>query len=389
MTRNKSRSTSHTGRETLRYLDELHKLDYSFKSGRILGSMCTQPHPLAVKAYMKFLSTNLGDPELFPGAMKMEAGLIGFISSLLHAPESSSGLVVSGGTEGNITSMWIAKKLTNKKEIIVPESAHFSFRKVASLMDMKLVDAPLNKDYTVDVSKVKKMINSRTAAVIGVAGSTTLGTVDNIEELSKICYDEDIFLHVDAAFGGYVIPFMKQLGYKVRDFDFSLKGVSTISVDAHKMGCSVIPLGMLIVRDKRWIDLISVDSPYISIKRQAGILGTRSGGPVAAAYALTRYLGVKGYTRIVKQCLDNTKYMEGLITSIGLRLVTKPTMNVLGVRLNKLSTITDMLSREGWRVNKIESLSCIRIVVMPHVTRKVIDEFIPMLRRICSEVGEI
>ncbi|MEM0493511.1 MAG: pyridoxal-dependent decarboxylase, partial [Candidatus Thermoplasmatota archaeon] len=209
------------------------------------------------------------------------------------------------------------------------------------------------------------------------------------EELSEICQEEEVFLHVDAAFGGYVIPFLKRLGYNTPDFDFILKGVSSLSIDAHKMGCSVIPLGMVIVRDKEWIDQISVDSPYISVKRQAGILGTRSGGPVAAAYALARYLGVEGYTKIVEKCLSNTRYLEGLITDIGLNLVVKPTMNVLGVRLNRLSRITDMLSENGWRVNKIESLSCIRIVVMPHVTKRVIDEFIPVLRRICREVGEI
>ena len=110
-------------------LDKFGERDFTFASGRIIGSMCTQPHPIAKKAYMKFLETNLGDPELFPGTKEIESKLISFISNLLNVPKNSGGQIVSGGTEGNITAMWIAKQLTGKKEIIIPESAHFSFQK--------------------------------------------------------------------------------------------------------------------------------------------------------------------------------------------------------------------------------------------------------------------
>jgi tyrosine decarboxylase/aspartate 1-decarboxylase len=207
--------------------------------------------------------------------------------------------------------------------------------------------------------------------------------------LSDVCLDENIFLHVDAAFGGYVIPFLKELNYKVPDFDFQLKAVSSISIDAHKMGYSAIPLGTLLIRDKTWLDEISVDSPYISSKKQAGIPGTRSGGPVAAAYAVSRYLGKEGYRKLVENCMDITHYAQEKLNDIGLELVTKPTMNVLGVKLKKLSEVVDKLSEYGWKVNKIDRLSCIRIVIMPQITKEIIDEFIPVLRKVCVEVGEL
>ena len=101
-------------------LNKYRNLDFTFASGQILGSMCTQPHPIAKEAYFKFLETNLGDPELFPGTKTIENKLIAFISDLLNAPKNSAGQIVSGGTEGNINAMWLAKRLTNKKEIIVP-----------------------------------------------------------------------------------------------------------------------------------------------------------------------------------------------------------------------------------------------------------------------------
>jgi len=373
----------------LKELKSFQNKDYTFSGGHILGSMCTQPHPIAKEAYIKFLETNLGDPELFPGSKEIESKLISFIMNLLNAPKTATGLICSGGTESNITTIWIAKKLTKKKEIIIPESAHFSFEKIKSLMDIKLVQIPLNRDYLMDITKLKKMINKDTAAIIGIAGSTELGTIDSIPELSEICINENIFLHIDAAFGGFVIPFLKQLNNNIPNFDFLLKGVSSISIDAHKMGYSAIPLGILIIRNKKWLDEISVKTPYISSNKQAGLLATRSGGPVAAAYAVSKYLGKEGYKKLIKECMSTTDYTEKKIRNLGLNLVVKPTMNVLGVKLKNPSAVVKKLTMFGWKVNKMERLSAIRIVLMPQITKEIIDDFIPDLEKVCREVGEL
>jgi tyrosine decarboxylase/aspartate 1-decarboxylase len=373
----------------IRELQKLKDKDFTFSKGQILGSMCTQPHPIAKKAYIDFLETNLGDPELFPGTKEIESRLLTFILNLLNAPKNSTGLIGSGGTESNINATWLNKKLNGKKEIIIPESAHFSFDKIRSLMDIDVISIPLDKNYVIDIKKVRKKINKNTAAIIGIAGSTELGTIDPIPDLSDICYDENIFLHVDAAFGGFIIPFMKKLGHDLPDFDFKLKGVSSISIDPHKMGCSAIPIGILVVKDKNWLDNISIDTTYISSKKQAGILATRSGGPVAAAYAVIKYLGEEGYKKIVKRCLNNTKYLEEEIHIIGLEIVTKPVLNVLGISLKNPHRVLNNLTKLGWKVNKMDRLSAIRIVLMPHVTKKAIDKFIPDLIKVCKETGEL
>jgi len=372
-------------------LDELicfQKRDFSFSSGHILGSMCTVPHPIARETYPQFLEANLGDPELCPGTKEIESRYIHFISTLLHAPKTSAGQIVSGGTEGNITAMWIAKQLSGKKEILLPVSAHFSFQKIASLMDMKLVEVPVTNEYIMDVSQLKKRLRRSIAAVVGLAGSTELGTIDPIPEINEICTEEHLFFHVDAAFGGFVIPFLKELRYDVPDFDFRLKGVSSITIDSHKMGYAAIPLGTLVVRKKPWLGSITVDSPYISSDRHVGMLGTRSGAPVAAAYAVARYLGHEGYRKMVASCMEVTRYTIQRLEDIGLALMMKPTMNVLGVRVKKPSLVVKKLSEKGWRVNKVERLSCIRLVLMPQITKQIIDEFIPVLQKTCEEVDE-
>lgn len=385
----KNKNKENKRNKILKELQKYQERDFTFSSGHILGSMCTQPHPIAKEAYIRFLETNLGDPELFQGTREIENKLTSFILNLLNAPKTATGLIGSGGTESNITAVWLAKNLNGKKEVIIPKSAHFSFEKIRSLMDIRLVPIPLNKDYVMNISVLKKKISKDTAAIVGVAGSTELGTIDSIPELSELCIDRNIFLHIDAAFGGFVIPFLKELGYNVTDFDFKLKGVSSISIDAHKMGYSAIPLGALIIRNKKWLDEISVDTPYISSKKQAGILATRSGGPVAAAYAVTKYLGTQGYKNITKNCMNNTRYTEKRIKDIGLNLIIEPTMNVLGVKLRHPAKVTRKLTEYGWKVNKMDRLSAIRIVLMPHVTKGIIDDFIPDLERVCKEFGEI
>ena len=95
----------------LKELDILKNKDFDFSSGKIIGSMCTKPHDISIQGYIKFIDTNLGDPELFPGTYEIEVYLKNFILNLLNAPKLAQGLIVSGGTEGNITAMWLAKKL--------------------------------------------------------------------------------------------------------------------------------------------------------------------------------------------------------------------------------------------------------------------------------------
>lgn len=371
-------------------LESYKKKDFTFSDGHILGSMCNQPHPIAVNAYTTFLETNLGDPALFPGTKKIEEKLLLFIKDLLHTPSSGQGHIVSGGTEGNISAMWIAKQLTHKKEIIVPASAHFSFQKIASLMDMNIKSIPLTRDYTVDLSKLRKEISSETAAVLGIAGSTDLGVIDPIQEIGEICGEEHIFFHVDAAYGGFIIPFLQSLGYDLSRFDFTVNGVSSICLDAHKMGYAAIPLGTLVIRDSSWLDEISVESRCVSSEKQPGILGTRSGGPVAAAYAVTQYLGKKGYQQIMQQCMNLTDYTKKRIQEIGLPLVYEhPPLNILAIKLQNVDDIDEKLTQKGWKVNKMNHLSAIRLVLKPNITKSIIDEFIPQLQKTCEDVGEL
>ena len=91
----------------------------------------------------------------------------------------------------------------------MPESAHFSFTKICNLLNLKPIYAGLDGSFRVDFSSVEKCVSKNTVAIVGTAGTAELGAVDPIEELSRIALEHNVWLHVDAAFGGLVIPFLK------------------------------------------------------------------------------------------------------------------------------------------------------------------------------------
>ena len=230
-------------------LKKIREQDQRYDDGKILCSMCTKPHPIAEKAYQLFLNSNLGDPGLFPGSVQLEKEVINQLATLLHG-ENCVGFIVSGGTEANLLALLAARNMAHvsQPEVVLPESAHFSFTKICNLLNLKPVYAGLDSSFRVDFSSVEKCVNKNTVAIVGTAGTAELGAVDPIEELSQIALEHNVWLHVDAAFGGLVIPFLKNAKFK---FDFNLEAVKSMTVDPHKMGMAAIPAGGIIFRDSQ------------------------------------------------------------------------------------------------------------------------------------------
>ena len=149
--------------EILKELDELHKLDHDYSDGRILGSMCTEAHPFAKEVYCKFLDTNLGDPGLFKGTKRIENEVIKSIGQLLSL-DTAYGNIVTGGTEANIMAIRAARNHARKYkgitdgEIIVPDSAHFSFKKAADMLNLKIVESKLDENYKISLHRELRIL---------------------------------------------------------------------------------------------------------------------------------------------------------------------------------------------------------------------------------------
>ena len=350
---------------------------------RVLSSMCTTPHPIAVEAHKLFIETNLGDPGIFVGTYELESKVIEMLGDLLHN-KRAAGYICSGGTEANIQGIRAARNLGKKERpnIVIPKSAHFSFEKIGDILGVEIRRAGLDEDYRVDLAEVERMIDERTVAIVGIAGTTGLGQVDDIKSLGKLAVEKGIFLHVDAAFGGLVLPFID----KKIPFDFEVEGVSSITVDPHKMGMATIPAGGILFREESFLRALEVETPYLTVKSQFTLTGTRPGTGVASTYAVLKHLGFKGMKEIIDKCLKNTRIITEEMRSLGFEPVIEPVMNVVAFKTEDAEKIREELYKRRWVVSTIRNPNAIRMVIMPHVTEGVIEDFIAEFRKVIRKV---
>lgn len=337
--------------------------------------MCTAPHPLAVEAHARFTETNLGDPEHFPGTAALEQDVLRDCVALMHGGATAGARLLTGGTEANLFALFMAREITGRRGIVAPEHAHFSFEKAARLLNMEITSVP-DRDHRADVAAMRGAIDRDTAVVVAVAGTTELGLVDDIAGLARAMRGGGVRLHVDAAFGGYVLPFLED----PPRFDLAVAGVDSVSLDPHKGGMATIPSGVLVTRRARDWDAVAVDTPYVSTQRQSQLLGTRPGAAAAATWAVHRRLGRSGYRRVVAECLRITDLLAAGIERLGFELVTRPELNVVTFRTGSpASALARRLAASGFRLNVVPRFDGLRIVVNPHVTEAAARRFLRAL----------
>ncbi len=354
-------------------LKHFKEKDFDFSSGRVFASMCTEPLEIAKEAYMEFIESNLGNPGLYPGTKEMEKEVHEAVRWLING-DRMKGVSVGGGTEGNIIALWRAREKTGNRKVILPESAHFSFEKACSLLDMEPEYVSLTEDYTVDTHELEEKVDEDTAAVIGVAGTTEHGAIDPIEEIADI--SGEIPFHVDAAFGGFVIPFLDMMGYGVPSLDMSCEKIDSVSLDPHKMGISPIPLGLFYSTGK---NEISIDSPYLTGKDQKSIRGTRASASIPAFWATMNFMGIEGYKEKISDCMDKTQYLVELMEEIGFETITRPRMNIASFKTEKAEDLVEKCAERDWYISRTVHPPGLRFVVMPHVTKESIKEVVKLL----------
>lgn len=381
-------------REILNLLEKKLKKDFSYDSGFILGSMCTEPLDIAKEIYVKYVSKNLGDPGLFLGTAALEEELI-FEIGALFGNKNIIGTFTTGGSEANLIAMRIARNLRSdikNPEVVVPASAHISFDKAADLLKLKLRKVKLMDNFQVDLNHFESLINKNTCAVVGVAGTTSLGLIDPIEEIGNLVEGKNIFFHIDAAFGGFVLPFLKRLGYQIPLWDFSVKSVDSITADPHKMGLGIIPSGGYFIKDALILQKTGFEIPYLAGGpfKHFHIVGTRPGGPIIAFWVILKYLGINGFKEIIRKCMENTEYLAQRISEInGIKLAADPIMNVIGITTengDSICEIEDALRNNNWMLGKFLDLNLIRVVIMPHVKREHLSNFVSDLEKIVKKL---
>ena len=364
--------------EVISILERTRERDYRYD--RFFSTMCSRPHPIAVRAHDMFLETNLGDPGLFPGVAGLEEEVVRMLGDLLGCPQAQ-GYISTGGTESNIQAIRAAKNQAGKRggNIIVPASAHFSFDKIGDLLSLEVRKADLDSRLRVDTASVKALIDDRTVALVGIAGTTEFGQVDPIEELADIALEWGVHLHVDAAFGGFVLPFLDN-GFK---WDFSLPAVSSITIDPHKMGLATIPAGGLLFRSHECMNALETETHYLTKARQASLTGTRSGAAAAATYAVMMHLGREGFREMVGYCMDLSRHMVRGARDIGVEPLIEPVMNVVALNVPQPARVRERLMDLDWHVSITrEPNRALRLILMKHMSHENIDLFLADLKKV-------
>jgi sphinganine-1-phosphate aldolase len=336
----------------------------AFLGGSYFGG--EQVVAIANEAYQTYINYNaLFARKMFPSVVRYDEEVVDMVLGLLNAPTTAAGTLTSGGTESILLGVktardWALSERPNlvEPEMIVPYAAHPAFHKAAHLMGLKVVQVGIDGDYRTDVAALASAINDNTVLLVASAPSYPFGVTDAVNEIAALAVEHDLWLHVDACHGGFVLPLARKLGYQVPDFDFLLEGVRAVSVDIHKLGYANKGVSLLALRDSslREHQRYEFSDWPAGVYATYGITGSRSSGGVASAWAVMNTLGTTGYMEIMAPILTARDRLIGAINDIdGLCVRGTPDAYLIsfGSTDFDIFAVADALEARGWHSNRL------------------------------------
>jgi len=359
-------------------IDTMRIDDAAWESGKVFGFVY-KPHQQAAEfieeVFSRYFYHSTLNPYTFPSICQMENEIAGMVAQLLHGDRHTVGNLTTGGTESIILAIKLArdKGLKEKKihqpEIILPRSVHPAFHKASHLLQVKPVTIPLDREYRIDIQEVVRHINQNTVMIVGSAPCYPYGVIDDIPSLGAIAKKHDILFHVDACMGGMMLPFLDTEAYPVPDFDFRVKGVTSISVDPHKFGYGPKGCSILLLRHRRlrkYQFFIETNWPG-GIFASTTVSGTRGGGPVAGTWAMLLYAGRETYREITQRVMTAREKLLLFIkeNQNQLQVIGQPAMGVLAITSKELDihALGDLLDEQGWKVNRLQNPAALHLTI--------------------------
>lgn len=379
--------------------------DYRWREGKLPYFVwCAEPEILEVqrKAWQLYDVENaLGAKRAFPSLDRMEREVVEMALGYLGGTPAGAGSLTSGGTESNFLALKAARTRARARRpgvgrlnVVVPETAHPSFRKAADILDLEVRLVPYDREHRSDVAAMAAVADEHTVLLLGSAPNFPTGTFDRIRALGQLAQERDLWLHVDACVGGPLAPFAKKLGHPVPDFDLSVPGVTTVSADLHKYGYAAKGASLILYRDAGDLAFQEFNVEWASgIYSTPSFLGTRPGGAIAAAWAVMHYLGERGYLERAKLILDTVaKLQAGIEAILGLTVVRPCDLCILLYGSTDpaldINAVGDALGRRGWYVGRAaKPFDCVQMAINPvHAT--VADEYLADLAASVAEVRQ-
>jgi sphinganine-1-phosphate aldolase len=353
---------------------------------------------VAKEASQRFFSENALGPKAFPSLKKFEDDVVDWALDLLHAPPTGTGVMTSGGTESLFLALATARDWARaahpsitKPEIVIPASAHPAFDKAAHYLGLDVKRLPLRDDYRADVDAMAAAITPNTILVAGSAPAFPHGVIDPIATIAALARQHGVWCHVDACVGGFMAPFVKRAGYAVPPFDFEIEGVTSISADLHKYGFTAKGASLLLLADtamRKYLEFDFDNWPRGRYK-SATFRGTRPGGAIASAWAVMRYLGLEGYTRIARTTMQGRdRLIAGIESLDGFQVVGEPDLTVIGYGATGLDidAVAQALGERGWFVTGMASPPGIHMGMLSPAHAAVVDEYLADLRAAVATV---
>jgi len=347
-------------------LETFRGKDVDWRSGRTWAYVYDpglETEEVVKQAFSSYLSENGLDPTAFPSALALENEIVAMAIAHLNGDANVVGTFTSGGTESIILAVKTARDRARKlqpeirePEMVLPETAHAAFHKAAHYLDVKPVVVPVDpQSFRADVKNVRDAITPNTILLVGSAISYAHGVVDPIRELGQLALERNLLLHVDGCMGGFLLPYLRRLGQPIPDFDWTVPGVTSISMDFHKYAFAAKGASVVMYRDRElrryqiyacagWMGYTVVNPTVQS---------TKSAGPLAATWAVLNHLGDEGYLRLARAMLDaTTRVCDGLARIPALRLLGAPDMNLIAFASDEVSVfhVADEMRERGWFV---------------------------------------
>ena len=357
------------GRSSTAVLEDLERYragDVRWREGRTWALVYDPGEAVwntAKRAYHDFLGENGLDPIAFPSLRRLENELVSAVLAQVQAPPGAVGSFTSGGTDSIITAVKTARGLFREAHpgrqgrIVMPETAHAAFHKAAELLDLAVDAIPVDPiSFQVDPAKMAAAAGPDTALLVASAPGYAHGVIDPVAEIAALAHERGLWLHVDGCVGGWIAPWYRRAGDPVPVFDFSLPGVSSMSVDLHKYGFTPKSASIVAFRDPAWRR-----HQVFSCARWPGytivngsLQSSRTGGPMAGAWATLQALGEDGYAGLVEAMREAaTAVKAGIRDRIpALRLLGDPQLSLLAYASDTVDVfrVVDQMEARGWTI---------------------------------------
>jgi len=315
-------------------------------SPRYYGQFNPTPLPIGVwaDALCSSLNQNAGAWRNGPTSAMIEARVMRWLCELLGYGPKSFGTLASGGSEANLIALKCArdKVEANIKNLGVRASAsdlviyaseqcHYSIEKSADILGLgwgSVRKIPTDARFHIQLNALREaLLRDRSAGltpccIVGVAGATSTGVIDPLEELADVAHENDCWYHVDAAYGG-ALAFSEKHKEKLH----GISRAHSITFDPHKWMFVPFACGATLVRDGGRVlrDAFDITPEYLSEDRggsdiefdffRYGQMGTRRFNSLKLWMAL-KFMGRQGYAQTVEHHLDLTHYLASRIDEL-------------------------------------------------------------------------